>query len=295
MGEPKRRREARKLSGEFTRVDDKLRRLGVDVSALGFYDQPAFQALEETDPLALELYSSWVINRPRDLDYDAHARLVVPRLAAIIERRLASANGLGACVNVATMMARMLDRLGVWSFAVRGSLTVEIPSRPEVGRRYFPECDLLDHDDNVTGHGWLVAPPFVVVDPTLKHQKWVDLDPEISALLPEVVAADGGGIIRPRWNDVVSDALIEKYNVPRSELNADLPYRFKPDLVRIQESLPGREVRIDGLSLRYIAGAITVSDRPLEEMPWVSPASSNLRPIHIWDEDVASAFCVAKR
>ncbi len=81
----------------------------------------------------------------------------------------------------------------------------------------------------------------------------------------------------------------------KSELNSDLPYRFKSDLARFQESLPGREVRIGGLSLRYIAGSVTVSDRPLEEMPWVSLASPNLKPIHIWDEDVASAFCVAMR
>ncbi len=57
----------------------KLRRLGVDVNVLGYYDQLAFRALEETDPLALELYSSWVIHRPRDEDYDAQARQVVPR------------------------------------------------------------------------------------------------------------------------------------------------------------------------------------------------------------------------
>ena len=294
MGEAKRRGDGGG-GKNFALVDDKLRRLGIDVNALGYYDQPEFRELEETDPLALELYSSWVINRPRNADYDAHARQVVPRLAAIVERRLASEGGLGACVNVATMMARMLDRLGVWSFAVRGSLTIEMPSRPEVGKRYFPECDLLDHEDNVSGHGWLIAPPFLVVDPTLKHQKWVDLHPAISALLPRTVAADGAEVIRPRWDDVVSDVLIEKYNVPRSELNSDLPYQFNPNLVRIQKSLPGRDVRIGDLSLRYIAGAVTVSDLPLEEMPWVSPASPSLKPIHIWDEDVASAFGAAKR
>src|SRR5215471_18901610 len=37
----------------------------------------------------------------------------------------------------------------VWSFAVRGSLTIELPSCPAAGRRYFPECDILDHEDNV--------------------------------------------------------------------------------------------------------------------------------------------------
>lgn len=177
MGENKRRRAAQ--AAEFQRLNEQLRSLGIDVTAFGFYDQPAFVALKQADPRALELYSQWVISRPRDAVYEKHTRVSVPRLASVVERRLASENGVGACVNVATMMARMLDRLGVWSFAVQGSLTVEIPSRPEIGKRYFPECDLLDHKDNVTGHGWLVAPPFLVVDPTLKHQQWVDLHPTI--------------------------------------------------------------------------------------------------------------------
>ena len=278
----------------FARINRKLKQCGVDVHAFGYYDQPAFVALEQIDPTALELYSTWVIHRPRDAHNLAHARDVIPKLATVVERRLEREQGLGACVNVATMMARMLDRLGVWSFAVRGSLTIEIPSRPKVGRRYFPECDLRDNEDNVTGHGWLVAPPFLIVDPTLRHQKWVDLQPEISSILPKVVAAEDGAVVRPRWYDVVSDTLIALNRVPKSKLNGDLPYKFKPDLARIEKSLPGRDIRIGDLSLRYIAGAVTVSDRPLEEMEWVSPATPGLRPIHIWTQDVAPAFGLPK-
>jgi len=290
VGEAKRRRQGQATRQPFTRVDEKLRRLGVDVSALGYYDQPAFLALERIDPLALELYSTWVINRPRDSDYDNHARQTIPRLAAIVEHRLASEKGLGACVNVATMMARMLDRLGVWSFAVRGSLTLEIPSCPSVGSRHFPECDLRRHEDDVTGHGWLVAPPFLVVDSTLKHQQWIDLHPVIAELLPKVVAIEDGAIIQPRWDDVVSDSLIEQYHVPRAELKAGLAYRFQQNLSRIEKSLPGRDIRIGALSLRYIAGVVTVSEAPLEQIPPVSPISSRLKPIDIWNEDVAPAF-----
>ena len=291
MGEAKRRRAAQAV--EFQRVDAQLRSLGIDVTAFGYYDQPAFISLEQADPRALELYSEWVITRPRDAAYEKHARETVPRLASIVERRLASENGLGACVNVGTMMARMLDRLGVWSFAVQGSLTVEILSRPQIGKRYFPECDLLDHEDNVAGHGWLVAPPFLIVDATLRHQQWVDLHPAISSLLPAVVVAEQGAVVRPRWYDVVSDTLIRKYNVPRAELTPDLPYRFKPDLAHIEKSLPGRDVRIGELSLRYIAGAVKISDVPLEKLPCVSLRSASLTPIKIWDESVRPEFGLA--
>ena len=294
MGEAKRRRLAQSAGPNFSRADEKLRKLGVDVRAFGFYNQPPFLAFEQTDPLALETYSDWVIARPRDAEYDAHVLEVVPRVAALVEQRLAAEKGLGACVNAATMMVSMLDRLGVWSFAVRGSLTIEMPDEPDAEKRYFPECDVGDDPDSATGLAWLVAPPFLVVDPTLRHQKWVDLHPAIKASLPAVVAAQEGEIVRPRWDDVVGDALVAMYRLQPSDLDARLPYRFKPDLARVEKSLPGRDVRAGPLSLRYIAGAVTVSDMSLEEMPWVSPSSPKLRPIHIWNEDVAPAFGLSK-
>jgi hypothetical protein len=277
----------------FAQVDAKLRGLGVDVGSFGYYDQPAFVALEQSDALALEFYSAWVLNRARDAHYDRHARETVPRLAGIVEQGLARKGGVGACVNVATMMARMLDRLGVWSFAVRGSLTIEMPSRPDVGRRYFTECDALDHPDNVTGHGWLVAPPFLVVDPTLRHQRWVELHPAIAAALPNVVAAEQGEIVRPRWFDVVSDVVVKQCGIGQSELNDALPYRFHKQLSRVEKSLPGRDVRVDTLSLRYIAGSVTISERHLEELPSVSYLGSGFIPIEIWLEEVAPAFGVS--
>lgn len=280
----------KKIATQFRKLDWQLRKEGVDVSAFGFYDQDAFVALEKANPRALELYAQWVLFQPRDQAYDDLVRITVPKLARIVEHRLVQEQGLGACVNVATMMARMLDRLGVWSFAVRGSLTVEIPSKPSEGRRYFPECDQIDQPDNVTGHGWVVAPPFLVIDPTLKHQRWVDLSSAIATSLPTVVAEEKGDIIRPRWFDVVSDKLIAAYHIPAAELTDELPYRFKPDLAHIESFLPGRDIRIGALNLRYIAGAVTLSDRPLDEMPSISSTAPKLRPRTIWVEDVEPQF-----
>ena len=233
-------------------------------------------ALERADPVALELYSSWVLARPRDNAYDTHARAIVPRLAALIETMLATARTLGGCVNVATAMARMLDRLSVWSFAARGSLTIEIPSKPEVGRRYFPECEICRNPGEVAGHGWLIAPPFVVVDPTLRHQKWVDLQPAIAALLPAAVAAEAGAVVRPRWFDTVSDRVVAANGLKKHDLNERLPYLANPGLARLERTLPGRDIRVGELSLRYIPGSVTVSDKPLEMIPPLDGSSSRL-------------------
>ena len=187
-------------------------------------------------------------------------------------------------------MARMLDELGVWSFAVRGSLTIEIPTRPEAGRRYFPECDLIADPDAVTGHAWLVAPPFLVVDPTLRHQKWVDLHPAIAKALPAVVAAETGELVRPRWYDVISDRVIAVNRISKNERNETLPYRLQPNLKRIERLLPGRDIRVDELSLCYIDGAVIISEQPLAALPELIPSLPGLTPIEIWTNHVRPAL-----
>jgi hypothetical protein len=293
MGEARRRKLATESGVSFALLDAKLGKLGVNTAEFGFYDQPAFMALERANPLALELYSSWVLARPRSEAYDAHVRATVLKLASLIEGQLAATGTRGACLNVATAMARMLDRLGVWSFTARGSLTVEIPTHPEIGRRYFPESDFAPNPDSVTGHGWLIAPPFIVVDPTLRHQFWVDLQPAIAELLPAVVAAEAGEVVQPRWFDTVSDKAVAMNGFQRHELNGTLPYRFNPGLARVERTLPGRDIRIGELSLRYIAGSMTVSEQPLAEIPPFDTSSPDLTPARLWVEHVAPAFDVA--
>ena len=290
MGEAWRRKLAMESSGAFARLDEKLRGHGVNTAEFGFYDQPAFVALERANPVALELYSSWVLTRPRDDAYDTHARATVPKLAALIEAQIAATGARGTCVNTATAMARMLDRLGVWSFTARGSLTIEIPSKPDVGGRYFPENEFRANQDDVAGHGWVVAPPFIVVDPTLRHQNWVDLQPDIAALLPTVVAAETGEVVRPRWFDTVSGTAVTMNGIKKHELNGQLPYRFSTHLARVERFLPGRDIRLGELSLRYIAGSVTVSEHPLEEIPPLDNASPDLTPFELWTKHVAPAF-----
>ena len=290
MGEARRRKLTGQSAPSFVQLDARLRRLGVNTEEFGFYDQPAFMALERADPLALELYSSWVLTRSRDENYNIYARATVPKLAALIEAQLAATGTVGVCVNVATAMARMLDRLGIWSFAARGSLTIELPLKPEAGKRYFPENEMRTNPDDIAGHGWLVAPPFIVADPTLRHQKWVDLHPAIAALLPAVVAAEAGEVVRPRWFDTVSDNVVAATNLKKHDLNGRLPYRMNHGLARLERSLPGRDVRIGDLSLRYIAGSVTVSDKPLETIPALDGSTPDLMPIAMWAKNIAPAF-----
>jgi hypothetical protein len=118
----------------------------------------------------------------------------------------------------------------------------------------------------------------------------MDLHPEIEALLPHIVASETGEIVKPRWFDVVGDGAIRADNILQSELNDELPYLLAPHLARVEQLLPGRDIRIGKLSVRYIASGITVSETDLESIPSLLPNSPDLVPVQIWQRDVVPEF-----
>lgn len=119
MGEAKRRRI--NAPKDFSSLDAFLRDWDVDTGRFGFYDQKEFIVHEQRNPEFLELYGKWVMQRPRDAEYDEHVRAVVPKLGKLLLNALERDGFQRGCVAASGMMSRMLDRLGVWSFAVGGS------------------------------------------------------------------------------------------------------------------------------------------------------------------------------
>lgn len=148
MGEAKQRKL--QAAGTHDRLTAELSAAGVDPTAFGFYDQAAFQAQEQRDPTYLEKYAEWVITRPIDAEYDAHVRATVPKLASLVAAALTADDMQGGCITAYSMLTRMLDRLGVWSFGVIGSANLDVP---HLGlRRCLHTIDVKDRPDSVLGH-----------------------------------------------------------------------------------------------------------------------------------------------
>jgi hypothetical protein len=151
MGEAK-RRKAKAIQG-FEGLDAYLRGLGIDTSQFGFYDQDAFTEAERKEPEFLENYAQWVALRPRDEAYNRHARDVVGCLSDRLAQSLKADAFDGGCVAAAGMMTRMLDRLGVWSFGVVGSIILEVESRDLW--RGLQIADIPDFPGAALGHSWV--------------------------------------------------------------------------------------------------------------------------------------------
>lgn len=281
MSEAKRR--AAERAGSHAPLDKKLRDLGIDTGAFGFYDQPAFVAQEAIDRQFLDAYALWVQSRPRSEEYDVRALVIVPRLAAFLADLFEREDMQRSCVHVSSMMPRILDRLGVWSFALKGSMIMSVPTR-EIRRAQTVE-DLPAPPGAEIGHSWVVAPPFVIVDPTVRLQN--PPGDAINAYIPPIVAVEDAPLIKPTVDDIVSAELREHFARREGREDSQLHHRAVPHLRAFGREFPSRQVTIGDLQLRYVPVAVRISDVPLE---MINGAAETLRGAEVWNDHVAPAF-----
>ncbi len=280
MGEAKRRGAG---ASDHARINAQLQQLGIDTTQFGFFDQPAFLEAERRDGAFLEQYASWVQTRPRTADYDARVRRIVPRLAELLADLFEREEMQRSCVHVSSMMQRILDRLGVWSFGVKGSM-IAVVARENLWRGQAMR-DVPDFHGAELGHAWVVAPPFVIVDGTIRLQNPVG-DP-MNAFIPPTVAVEDAPLIKPTLDDVVSAELQALYQKREGQLDSRLHHRLEPKLNAFGRTFPSREVRFGDLALRYVPVAVRISDVGLEE---INAAGEKLRGDDVWNNHVAPAF-----
>jgi hypothetical protein len=283
MGEAKRRKGQGRDT--FEAVERRLRDLGIDTSNFGFYDSEPFLRAERADSVFLEQYAHWVTLRPRDPAYEAHVHDIVPRLTTLLAETLRADGVLGGCVAAAGMLARILDRLGVWSFGIHGCLTLEVKSQGLW--RGFATCDDVDFDGGTPGHFWVVAPPYSIVDASLILQRLED-DP-IQPVVPATLWCDTDfKIVTPDITDVVAASVRDKYAAREGRYDPQLHYRLQPRLRQFGEAFPALEVTKGELQLRYVPIAIRLTDVPLE---LINSEGKVGRPaIDTWRETIAPAF-----
>tara|TARA_E500000305_G_scaffold90306_1_gene77559 strand:- start:168 stop:1025 length:858 start_codon:yes stop_codon:yes gene_type:complete len=280
MGEAKRRAAG---ALEHARIDGRLRQLGIDTTRFGFFDQPAFLAAERGESAFLEQYALWVQTRPRTADYDARVRNIVPRLAEFLADLFEREDMQRSCVHVSSMMQRILDRLGVWSFGLKGSMISEV-AREDLWRGQAV-CDVSDFPGAELGHAWVVAPPFVIVDGTIRLQN-VAGDP-MNAFTPPIVAVEDAPLIKPTLDDVVSAEVQALHQRREGRLDSQLHHRLVPQLRAFGSAFPSREARFGDLALRYVPAGVRISDVGLEE---INGAGEKLKGDEVWNDHVAPAF-----
>ncbi len=283
MGEAK-RRKTQQSPDRLAMLSKAFAVLGIQPAAPGFYNSPEFMAAERQNPELLNTYAEWVVRRPRDDAYDARVREIVPQVATMVGQWLDEEGIKGACLNASTALSMFLERLGIWAFVAKGSVSVGDLQQPHLSVRTWHAIDVLDHVGGFAGHAWVCAPPFIVVDVTLKRQHWRE-DAEFRDILPEPLLFDSARRVEPRFDDVVSDRMTAQV---MSDFGRAGHYCAIPQLRQFIDVFGAWEAEIDRAIVRYVPNAVTASEEPLEGLDRRTLLKT--KPITLWREKIKPRF-----
>lgn len=236
--------------------DFKVREIPVDTP--DFYDHPNFIKAEQVDPSYLNNYAAFVASKPYSEEYLKKARVVITKAATILYEHLRENGRQGACVDITGILARILEKHGVWCACIKGSCTINFPVESNEEKTYYWS---VDHGEFTAGHAWLFAPPFNVVDITIGEQQYSG---NKKSYIPKIVLEEGGSSSTAEIEDIISPSALadlRMHRVPRDQyFNV-----VASQMLYVQKHFPVKIV--DGIkqaTLKYCPVAIHASEEPLE-------------------------------
>jgi hypothetical protein len=238
-------------------ADDFLCR-GISVDSPSFCDSPSFFEVERGDPDYLNHYAAFVAKRPYDPSYLARAKVIIDNVVSLLHAELVEHGRLGACVGISEILFRILEQEKIWSCCIKGSLTITFPQKAGIDTTYFWSAD---HGNFIAGHTWLYAPPYTVIDISVRQQPYLD---QQEKYIPNCILTTDTRPVIVNVEDIASPAArmeLSSHGVPPHQHLKELA----PLIPDIFDSFPA--VAVPGLkcaSLKYSPVAIHI---PVDTLP----------------------------
>lgn len=249
----------------------------IDSSKPAFCDSAAFLRMERADPRFLETYARYVEAQTYEEEYLLDARRKIDVVAEAVRACVAKDGRMGACVDASGMVGRMLDRLEVWNYVAKATLTITFGTSEHEPEYFW----VLDEGHFVASHAIVVAPPYGVVDVTIKQQPY---PPEKRALLPDIVLGDHFDLSTWEADDLASpDVQIAALQAGFRRF-ADYVRRTNPQMLEVMEALPPRVLTMENLALKYVPVAVGGFTEPLEELFGYKPCGKTA--LELFESDV---------
>ncbi len=248
------------FSADYASLEQDFVSRGIPIDSPGFYDDPNFLSAEHDNPAYLNNYAAFVAKRSYTAEYLLAAKQKIDIAASLLHRELAGHGRLGACIDISQILSRILDKEGIWNCCIKGSLTITFPIESHIDPKYFRSVDVGNF---FAGHAWLFAPPYTVVDISVKQQPY-----ESNALpyLPNTVLTTESSPMPFDVNDIVSPSVRQCFldeGIP-PELYLPQVATFIPDIFN---SFPVISAAgLQGSILKYSPYAAFASDLPLEKI-----------------------------
>ena len=231
---------------------------GIPVDAPDFYDHPNFIAAERLNPKYLNNGAFYVASRLYSEEYLKQAEVIITKASKLLYEHLKKNGRQGACVDITGILARILEKHGVWCASLKGSCTIEFPPSSNEQATYFYT---IDSGEFFAGHSWLFAPPFNIVDITIGEQAH---NVKKTKYIPKLILEKNGTDSAAEIEDIVSPSSIlqiQMQGVPRDRIFK----QFVPQMEEVQKFFPVKVVEsAKGARFKYCPVAIHASKESLE-------------------------------
>lgn len=231
---------------------------GIPTDCPGLRDHPMFLQAHGEDRAYLNKYAAFVAGRPYGAAYLQHARTVITNVAGVLFDALKANGRLGACVDMAGHFSRILEKEGVWSCGIKGSLAISFPlaSKEASTHLWSVDCGGI-----VAGHAWLYAPPFSIVDVSIRQQAYGG---NKRAYLPDMNLVEFPDLADVEIEDVITPEARDELamsGVPRSLFFSTAA----PGMRAVQDIFSAHTCTSpQGAVMKYCPVAVLASDSPLE-------------------------------
>lgn len=264
---------------EQARLEVQFADLGIDFSACGFQDSPAFLAHEWRRPEFLDDYARYVeVRAYAETELQAAQRKI--EVAAGVVSAAVKADGRhGLCVTASGVLSRMLDEMGVWNFCVKGTMTVTFPPGVSIDKQFF---HALDTGSFEAAHAFVVAPPFLVVDATASAQSYPSASMRAS-LPPLILQRD---FIPYRWKDEdIASPLVRRAQIAGTSVRGYLQ-TLNPLMLNRMDEFPGRVAVFPGGNCAYVVVGIGGYMEKLADLTSVHTMLAGKTPLTLFEDEV---------
>ena len=253
---------------------------GIDPFQPGFHDTPEFLHAEARDPDVLNMVARLVEARSYTVEELAQAERKILVAAEAVARRVAEDGRPGLCVVASGVLSRILDELGVWNYTAKSNLSIQFPPAISSSPRYFYT---IDQGEFAAPHAIVVAPPFVIIDVTVRHQAYGK--PAMTQYLPPIAITKELKPYRVKADEIVSPEVRAILRMDNLSAEAFLK-RSKASMLELMRQLPSRQISLDGGCLGYGMAAVGGYQERLGEMQGEFISINGLTPMEIYKQDV---------
>jgi len=225
-----------------------------------FYDNENFLAEEQKDSEYLNKYSAFVASRPYSKQYLEIAREKIQKIVSILHAHLVQSNRQGACIDISSVLTRILELEGIWCACLKGSLTIKFPAHSNEGDTHF--YSVTKNQSCTPGHYWVYAPPFKIIDISIKEQAY---DGRKKEYIPTFVMVEEAQTSTAEVEDIISpDVVRELINIYKIPKKNQISY-VCTSIGEIQKNFPPQVVNTDGgARAKYTPTATHASIEKLE-------------------------------